>query len=653
MCGIFGQYAPGGANREAVERMAARLHHRGPDGYATYVNGAIGFGTTRLSIIDLAAAPPPIFNEDGSAAVVFNGEIYNFQALRRELEAQGHRFSTHTDTEVIVHGYEAWGLNVVDHLRGMFALGIWDEHAGRLMLARDRLGKKPLYYAPWQGGLVFASEIKALLAGFDLPRAVSREALMRYLLLGYTPAPHTMFEGIYKLHPGEMLVVDATGSTSRRFWTPAMEYRDDVPTFAGAARQVREMLIEAVRLRMVSDVPVGAFLSGGVDSSAVVAIMSQFSREPVKTFTVGFDFPPGSENDVKFNVDTRHARRVAAMLGTDHHTITLKEAFPLGDLLPHLVNAMDEPVAQPAVIQTVFVAALARHRGIPVLLSGDGADEAFAGYPFYQAEGTLERYLRLPEALRRLVADPLLRRLPFEQTRKLAGKASLSSPVERYLAWWRLIEAGSLPRLLQDDALARGALAALGETLLPRLEAPRTPHFADRVGYANLSLWLAEDSNMRMDKMSMLMSVETRAPFEDHELMTLALSLPLAYKLRGGRLKAVLKQAVAGMVPHEVLTRPKWGFFQPSSRWLRTLLRPTVEHYLGRERLEASGVFKPEAAAALVDGHLNRGEYHLHVVWSMLVFQIWHALYIEQSVTLDEAPTAADLVGMATISEGV
>ncbi len=652
MCGIYGHFSPRGGDAALIERMAARLAHRGPDGCDMYRRGPLAFGAGRLAIIDLSAPAGPIFNEDRSVAVVYNGEIYNYRALRAELQAMGHRFATGTDTEVIVHGYEAWGVNVLKRLRGMFALCIWDEPQERLILARDRLGEKPLYYAwPGEGEFLFASEIKALLEHPGLRRAVNREALPMYLTLGYAAPPDTLFQGIYKLAPGEQMVVDRQGSYVERYWQPSM---DTINTPNGdydlSVRQVREKLVESVEMRMMSDVPVGVFLSGGVDSTAVAAIMSRALSQPVQSFTVGFDFPPGSGGDAKFNVDARYAARASAFLGTEHQVITVRQDHSLAALFPHLIHALDEPIAQPAVVQTAHVAALARLNGVPVLLSGDGGDELFAGYPHYRADRVLERYLRVPGLLRRAILTPLLERAParFDGARKLAQKSRQTDPVRRYLHWMRITDLERVPGLLADARQEGQIYAAVAHALRPLLEAPRTRHFADRIAFTSLQRWLAEDSNMRVDKMSMAMSVESRAPFEDHELVELALRIPLGHKLRKGDFKAVLKAAIAEWVPPEILARPKWGFFPPSSEWLRTALRPLVDTYLSAERVAASGVFRPEAVRGLVESHMSKRSYELWTLWALLAFQVWHALYIEQSLALDHTLSPADLNREAT-----
>lgn len=642
MCGIFGHYHPGGADSALIERMAHRLAHRGPDGYGIHHSERLCFGAGRLAIIDLSAPAGPIFSEDRRVGVVFNGEIYNYKPLRAELERAGHVFATRTDTEVIVHGYEQWGVSVIEHLRGMFALCLWD--GKRLVLARDRMGEKPLYYAvPSPGEFLFASEAKALFEHPGLHPRVNADLLPHFLILGYAP-PHTLFAGVDKLAPGERLIFH-DGMIYREFyWQPRFEAADP-PPYREAVKQVRRALEETVEMQMMSDVPIGAFLSGGLDSSAVVALMARKSPQPVQTFTVGFDYPPGSKGDVKFNVDARYAKLVSERLGTNHHMITLREDESLSLLLPRLIYAMDEPIAIPTIVQTVYVAGLARKQGVPVLLNGEAGDELFLGYNHYRLDQTLDRYLRLPSLLRDRILNPIFERLPgkrFENFRKLARKARQTDPAGRYLEWLRLIEPERLPGLLSDVTLSSTGGEIVNALLRPLLALPHTTHFADRAAYVSLCLPLPENGNVRVDKMSMAMSVEARSPLEDYKLVELALRLPLEYKLRRGDFKTILKDAVADIVPREVLARPKWGFNPPASDWLRRPLRWLVDRFLSPEYVASVGIFRPETITRALESHRSGG-YELWPLWTALVFHVWHALYIDRSLTPGAPLTPGDL----------
>jgi len=635
MCGIFGQLHPLQADPALIERMARRLAHRGPDGYGTYHHERLAFGAGRLAIIDLSAPAGAIFNEDRCIGVVFNGEIYNYKLLRTELERLGHVFQTKTDTEVIVHGYESWGIDVLTRLRGMFAIGLWDQANGRLLLARDRLGEKPLYYTRLADGqLLFASEAKALFEHPGVVRAVNHDAMPAYLTLGYVPPPMTLFAGIEKLAPGQYLISEGGEIRKGLYWQPVMD-ASNAPAYPDAVKLVREKVIETVEAQMMSDVPIGAFLSGGVDSSAVVAIMSRATSQPVKTFTVGYEAEAGSAYDKKFNQDVDYAAEVARALKTDHHLITMKasDAGFLASLVTRLIYMLDEPITDATVILTAYVSALARINRIPVLLSGDGGDELFGGYNHYKTDQVLSRYLALPGLLRSSILTPMLERLPgsrFDGARKLARKSRQTDPARRYLEWLRWIEPERHTELLNH---AGGGFEAVAQILRPVLAEPRTNAFTDRIAYTDMRLRLAEYWNCRVDKMSMTMSIESRAPLQDYQLAELALSLPLSHKLRGGQTKAVFKDAMRDLVPESVLTRSKWGFNPPTSGWMRGILRPLVESTLSRERVETAGVFRYEAIQRLIHDHIHEGKYEMHALWSALVFHLWHAQYIDGSIT--------------------
>jgi len=649
MCGIFGHiHWQGSAQESLVRRMAQRVAHRGPDGYSLHTEPICVIGAGRLAIIDLAAPPGVVYNEDGRVCIVFNGEIYNYRALRDELERVGHQFSTRTDTEVIVHGYEEWGERVLDRLRGMFAFAIWDARAKSVFLARDRLGEKPLYYIQRENGeFLFASETKALFEHPEIRPAVNTEALPAYLTLGYVPPPMTMFAGIRKLAPGEYARLTPHGLTVARYWTPQMNTETSL-NYDEAVRDVRKAVIDAVETRLVSDVPVGAFLSGGVDSTAVVAIMQRAMGQRLHTFTVGFDFAPGSVGDVKFNVDDQYAKKASDYIGTIHHRIVIQDEF-VGDLLPHLIYQMDEPIAQHSIIQTLYVSALARHTGIPVLLSGDAGDELFLGYSHYQNDQMLGRFLALPALLRERVLIPLMERVG--RWREFARKGKQSDPAARYLEWMRVFTQAEARSLLTDPTQSANAVEAMRQTLMPFLNAPQTSDFEDRIAYASLRLWIPEDSNMRVDKMSMLMSIEARAPLEDHRLVDLAMRLPSRYKLRGGTFKAVFKDAMKDFVPQSILDRPKWGFIPPTSDWLRTVFLPLVETYLSPEYVASAGMVNPELVTRWVNEHMSKTGYHLKPLWSLLTLHLWHALYIDGSLTIPQKLIPADVVAQARIVE--
>lgn len=643
MCGIFGQLTSTQADIELVQRMARRIAHRGPDGYNVFCEGHFAFGAGRLAIIDLDAPAGALWNEDRSVGVVFNGEIYNFAILREELIKTGHHFVTHTDTEVLVHGYEEWGIeNLLERLNGMFAFCIFDVHEDCLWLARDRLGEKPLYYTRHvTDEFLFASEIKALFESERLTANVNYDALPYYLTLGYVPAPQTMFAGIHKLGAGEFMRVTTSDITVQSYWVPQMDTTQVDYSYSDAVKQVRQRLEQAVESRMMSDVTVGALLSGGVDSSAVVALMNQMTNKPVNTFTVGFDFAGDEHGDSKFNVDLHHAEQAAAHLRTHHHAIIIQDDF-IAELLPHLVHQMDEPVAQHSIMQTAYVTAIARHMDVPVLLSGDAGDELFLGYGHYVQDQKLAQVMRVPRFMRSGIA-PLVKSIP--RFAPYAEKLMADSPSKRYLEWMRFL------RVAEADALLARPFAddALSDLLTPVLQTPNTDAFADRIAYTSLRLWIAEDSNMRMDKMSMLMSVESRAPLEDHHFVDFALSLPLDYKLRHGDVKRVFKDAVRDLLPETILNRPKWGFIPPTSDWLRHELRSLVDDYLSPDYVTHANLCNPTEVSRLVTEHMTKRGYHLKAVWALLVLHMWHAIYIDKSLVLSDKVTAQAVIAGSEI----
>lgn len=651
MCGIFGQYASGGAHPDLIERMARTLAHRGPDGHGAFVDPSAQFvfGAGRLAIIDLNAPPGILVSENRNVAVAFNGEIYNYKALRGQLEGAGHVFATRTDTEVIVHGYEQWGDDVLTHLRGMFGVAIWDVARQRLLIARDRLGEKPVYYAqPTPDEFIFASEVKALYDHPGLRRAVDQDALPQFLALGYVLPPRTLFAGVSKLSPGEMLVFENATISTRRYWTPVIDSDTRPPNYNEAVKQVRLAVYEAVEMQMMSDVPIGAFLSGGVDSSAVTAIMGRAlaeNNQRLQTFTVGFHEPRGSKGDRKFNIDVRYAQTAADAFGTQHHVILLRQDESLSELLPHLIYHQDDVIAMPSVVQTAYVAALARARGVPVLLNGEAGDELFMGYNHFRMDQALSRYLRVPKLLRERILNRVFRRLPgkrLESLRKLAEKSTARTHSERYLTWTRILEFARIDALLRgmDEAAAQAHVYA---ALEPILSAPKTDHFTERLAFGNLIGFVGENSNMRVDKMCMAMSVESRSPLEDYRLAELALRLPMRYKLRNNTSKAVFKDAVRHLVPADILNRPKWGFNPPASDWLRGALTPLMNTYLSRDYVESVGIFDPDVIEKAIHAHVVQRKYELWTLWTALTFHVWHALFIDQTLTLTHPLTPRDL----------
>lgn len=621
MCGICGirRFDNQVPDERLLVAMNTALAHRGPDGAGRHLGPGIGLAIRRLSIVDLVTGDQPIYNEDRSAVVVYNGEIYNHLELRAKLEAAGHRYQTHSDTESILHAYDEYGLEAVQRLRGMFAFAVWESNTETLFLARDRLGEKPLYYAELPNELIFASEIKALLQHPGLTPEVDEAALDLYLTLNYVPAPLTMFKGIRKLPAGHRLIARGRQVCVEPYWDVTLESPTHKIDEREATAELRRRFTLAVEERLMADVPLGAYLSGGVDSSLVVGLMSRAMDRPVDTYSVGFD--ESVSGTAKFNTDAEYAKLAAQVFKTNHRPVVLSKADHIAELIPFIITQLDEPLANPNALATYLVARQARADGLKVLLTGDGGDELFAGYERYALDTRISQYQRLPAGLREALLSPMLRRLN-SSTRKLADKAGLE-PVARYLDWHTIFREADKTRLLTrplpnvaDDVV--GGFVRRGHS----------PVFQDRLMTADLKLWLPEESNMRVDKAAMAASIETRAPFLSHPVVEFAAGLPFDLKLRRGVSKYLLKQAFGDVIPPAIAQRPKLGFASPAAKWLRRELRPLAEKMLSAAALGESGYFRTEVVSGLFESHVNRQGYHLNQLWSLLTFQLWFFKYI-------------------------
>ncbi len=609
MCGITGYRFPGGPRREdELRRMTGELTRRGPDDHGILLGDGVGLGHRRLSIIDLSAAGrQPMGNEDGRVQVVFNGEIYNFRELRVELMACGHVFRTATDTEVIPHAYEEWGDAFPSHLRGMFAIGLWDASAERLVLVRDRLGIKPLYY--WRGPdqLVFASELGAFRHWPEFTRLIDREALYHYLSFGYVPAPMAIYEGARKLPPAHLLTWDRQGVRVSRWWDPlaaALALPLDEPEEALLDR-LSSAVTEAVRYRLVSDVPLGAFLSGGIDSSLVVSVMSALAGGRVRTFTIGF-------NDAAYD-ESAWARGVAEHLGADHTELRLEPADAL-EIIPQLPGIYDEPFGDPSAIPTVLVSALAR-KSVTVALSGDGGDELFCGYPRYHRFNRYRPLLSLPLGLRRSVA-PFIGRLPHPKAAKAARWLVNADPLEFYFGLVGLWGRGARTEMMGiDRPWDELDFASVWQATAAR-------HPLERLMLIDLATYLPEDILTKVDRASMHHSLEARVPLLDHHLVELALRIPLRFKRRGGG-KYLLKRLLGRHLPRPLFDRPKMGFGVPLAHWFRNDLKELLLDHTDPSRLRREGFFKPEPIRARVREHLAGEADHQYVLWSLLMFELW------------------------------
>jgi asparagine synthase (glutamine-hydrolysing) len=616
-----------------VRRLCDVLVHRGPDDEGYHVKGPVALGQRRLSILDLAGGHQPMSNEDGTVWITFNGEIYNFRELRARLEGLGHRFATRSDTEAIVHAYEQYGPACVKELRGMFAFALWDQPRQTLFLARDRVGKKPLFYAEVNGQWVFASELQALLRHPGLAREIDWPALDDYLTYGYVPAPKTIFRSVHKLPPAHWLTLrlgpDGGGGPEihvERYWQLAYEPKLRLSE-EDAADGLLEVLREAVRLRMIADVPLGALLSGGIDSSIVVALMSQLSDRPVKTFSIGFD-------DQEFN-ELPHARRVAERCGTEHHELIVRPNAL--EVLPTLVRHYGEPYADSSAIPTYYVAKLTREH-VKVALNGDGGDECFAGYERYAGGLAADRYGRIPAAVRTLAIEPLRRLIPsnaprrsrLRQARRFLEVAG-QPPAQRYLRWIGYFPADGKPAFYSSEFQERLAgyqaeawLLGMWDQLVAAGLGP-----LDRMLALDVESYLPYDLLVKMDIATMANSLEARSPFLDHEVMEFCARLPAGYKLRGMQLKHLLKKAGKRLLPPETLARRKMGFGVPVGNWMRGDLRPWAEDLLLSPRALKRGYFQPEALRQLVDGHLDGREDRSFQLWALVWLELWHQEFMD------------------------
>jgi len=622
MCGIAGvlRFDDRPADPAIVRRMTDAIAHRGPDGEGFFVAGPIGLGHRRLSIIDLSeAASQPLSNEDGSVQVIYNGEIYNFQDVRADLEARGHRFKSRTDSEVIVHGYEEWGPDCLSRFNGMFAFALWDARLQRLWLVRDRIGVKPLFYALGRDAIRFGSEIKAILADPAVRRRLDADALQQFLAFNYVLAPSTLFDAVRQVEPGHYLLVDRSGAVRDvGYWDVVYDETAD-----GSEREYVEelsaLLSDAVRLRLVSDVPLGVFLSGGVDSSGVAYWMSRHLRQPVRSFSIGF-------TEDSFN-ELPYAREVAASIGAEHRERVLDAK--VGETLPTIVRHAEEPTADSSMLAVYHLAELAR-REVTVALSGDGADDILAGYETHQAYYLHRAYRALPAIVRRRLIAPLVQALPPSN-----AKVSTTEKLKRFVAAgdrcfedahasWRLIFDGDTRRRLlaplRDLPPARDPLQAYRDGFART----NARHPMNRMLYVDTRLYLPADMLVKIDRMTMAHGLEAREPYLDYRLVEFAARLPVRFKLRRfTQKKYLLKAALDGRVPARALYRKKQGFNVPKGHWLRDGLRPFVTDVLSPTRVRAQGLLDPAVVSGILDSHFSGRDDHSHQIWSLLVLTTW------------------------------
>ena len=641
MCGIAGVVdtrAGHRVERETIHRMCDRIVHRGPDDEGIFVKGGTGLGMRRLSIIDLSGGHQPVFNEDHSAWIVFNGEIYNFPELRIELEARGHQFRSHCDTEVIIHLYEEMGPECVQKLRGMFAFAIYDEKRQKLLLARDRVGKKPLHYALAGGRLLFGSEIKSILeAAPGLGKNVDSEALLQYLHFGYVPDPLTAFSAIRKLPPGCLLEFEKGEVHVRQYW--------DLPRYASHAprneeeclEELEHRLAEAVRIRLISDVPLGALLSGGTDSSVVVALMARASSAPVKTFSIGFQH-------ADFN-EAPYAKIVAQRFGTEHHELMLKPNVV--ETVEMLTHSLEEPFGDSSMLPTYYISCLARQH-VTVALSGDGGDELFAGYGRYRIQDQRRVFEHIPAWMRSFYRNEIYPRLPHDMRgRKFSYNVSLPWR-ERYIDGISFLPSfeREIP-LLSDDFRA----SLRGKDDPSKLMCDYFAHApaddpVSQMLYVDTKTYMTADILAKVDRMSMLTSLEVRVPILDHLFLEWVTGLPPEWKLRGGNLKYILKKLAERVgVPREVLYRRKQGFALPLADWLRNELKDMILTVLLEPRTLQRGYFNPDGVRRLLDEHLRGRRDQSSRIWRLLIFELWHRNFLESFRSGETSLLAAAVVG--------
>jgi asparagine synthase (glutamine-hydrolysing) len=637
VCGITGFYhferrRP--AEPEKLQRMCDAITHRGPDSDGMLCRDGIAIGIRRLKIIDLEGGEQPIYNEDGSVAVTFNGEIYNHEELRKDLQAKGHSFKTRSDTEALVHLYEEYGVDMLSLLNGMFAFAIADFRSGRLLLARDRLGIKPLFIARTADTLYWGSEIKCILQNAEIQRAVDQDGLPDYLNLNYLPPGKTLFKGIDQLLPGEYALLNGAGIERESWWD--LDFTPD-PTLDehAAIDGALELLEDSVRMRLMSDVPFGAFLSGGIDSSAVVAFMAKHLDTPVKTFSIGFA-------EASFN-ELPYARQVARRYGTEHHELVVEPQVE--ELLPRIVWHSEEPTADSSAIPVFYVSELAR-RHVTMSLSGDGGDELFAGYETYNAHWARERYRKIPPFLRNALIRPLVDAMPVSNSkvsfdfkaRRFVRGAELDADAAHF--YWRHVFSEEAKRELLTHS-------PNGSTTFDRyrhyFDDSKSQDPLSRMLYVDTRFYLPSDMLIKVDRMSMANSLEARVPFLDHRLVEFAARIPSEVKFKGRVRKHLLKKGLEPLLGREILHRKKAGFNVPKNVWLRGPLRAMAHDLLSADRLARHGLFQAQVVQRLLREHDDRRADHSFQLWSLLVFQLWYDQFIDAVPSTAYAPRQLSL----------
>lgn len=616
ICGIFNYDADKKVNQDDLRRMAEVISHRGPDDYGQYVNDRVGIAHCRLSIIDLLTGHQPIFNESKKISVICNGEIYNFHSLRESLIQKGHHFYTQSDTEVIVHLYEEGGEDFVQHLRGMFAIAIWDEDNKKMILVRDRLGIKPLFYFHNNHTVLFGSEIKSILQNRIYERKIDHESLHHYLSFMTTTGRKTIFEGIYRLLPGEMLICQQGKVERSIYWDPGQ----NPSTKIKSPEDFYEFLVETIKSHLVSDVPLGAFLSGGMDSSVVVALMSKIMNKPIKTFSIGFS---GKE----YYNELPYAKSVAKVFGTEHHEFVVTPQ--LTESIPEIIEHFDEPFAISSALPTYFLARLTA-KEVKVVLTGDGADELMAGYHYRHLGVRLSSYFDRFPFLKHLPLRAIGRVFPQNKRAKLNKFFSHLnfSPEIRYFRYLAKFQEEQKMQLYSEELRQRTASLNSGEEFSHYYHQCQDQDILNKCLYVDLKTTLPNEMMTKVDRMTMAFGLEARVPFLDHKMVECLTRLPSSMKLKNFTSKYILKESMKGVLPEEIIGRSKHGFEVPLDDWIRTDLKDYTRHYLNEDKIKKEGFFNWKAIQAVLDQHWDHKFNFGHQIWTLLMFEVWHEKYL-------------------------
>ncbi len=629
MCGIAGWINlenKSSQNGEAVlHAMCERMKHRGPDSEGLWLDEKVALGMRRLSIIDLATGEQPVYNEDRSVVVVMNGELYNFREVRARLEKRGHKFETQSDTEILPHLYEEYGEAMLDEINGMFAFALWDKRKQKLLIARDKFGEKPLYYGVFDGKLIFASEPKVLLTNPAVKAEINTDSLRQFLSFDYVPAPNSIYKGISKLPAAHFLSVEKGEIKTRRYWNLSW-VKKETKSLENSAEELRELLADSVRMRLVADVPLGILLSGGVDSSTVAALATQFSTEKVKTFSIGFE--EDSFDESKF------ARQVAKHLNTEHYEEKLS-VEKAADLISEIGLWLDEPLSDGSLIPTFLLSRFVR-KHVTVALGGDGGDELFAGYPMYYAHKVANIYGKIPRVLRSGLIEPIVNNLPvsnknlsFDYKAKRFVAALKYDAVTRHHSWFGSFSIDEQSKLLTKDVLAATS-NDIYKDARDLLEICDATNEIEQMQFLDINFYMAEDILTKVDRASMAVSLEVRAPFLDPRIAQFAAQIPLDFKLKGNKGKYILKKAVEPLLPKNILHRPKKGFGIPIADWLKGRLNPLMHELLAPSRLNHQGLFNDKFVQKLIQEHETNVASHHKQLWTLLVFQLWFDNFLKK-----------------------